>query len=152
MRCNRRIVTNGAYRRFRRFVRWFKNSGAGARCVTNNKRKMGGQNTLRPVQLRVWRERKHNENLKMINIFRKMKQKSKDRIFSEYPCADFLHNALHFLARNKPEVTYGEICYALLKSGNKLTDEEQKIFDNYRKTGQLEMMSDDNIDDWEDTK
>lgn len=59
----------------------------------------------------------------MINIFRKMKQKSKDRIFSEYPCADFLHNALHFLARNKPEVTYGEICYALLKSGNKLTDE-----------------------------
>lgn len=36
----------------------------------------------------------------MINIFRKMKQKSKDRIFSEYPCADFLHNALHFLARN----------------------------------------------------
>lgn len=64
----------------------------------------------------------------------------------------FLHNALHFLARNKPEVTYGEICYALLKSGNKLTDEEQKIFDNYRKTGQLEMMSDDNIDDWEDTK
>lgn len=89
---------------------------------------------------------------KMINIFRKMKQKSKDRIFSEYPCADFLHNVLHFLARNKPEVTYGEICYALLKSGNKLTDEEQKIFDNYRKTGQLEMMSDDNIDDWEDTK
>ena len=46
----------------------------------------------------------------------------------------------------------GEICYALLKSGNKLTDQEQKIFDNYRKTGQLEMMSDDNIDDWEDTK
>ena len=64
----------------------------------------------------------------MINIFRKMKQKSKDRIFSEYPCADFLHNALHFLARNKPEVTYGEICYALLKSGNKLTDEEPGSF------------------------
>lgn len=60
MRCNRRIVTNGAYRRFRRFVRWFKNSGSGARCVTNNRRKMSGQNTLRLVQLRVWRERKHN--------------------------------------------------------------------------------------------
>lgn len=45
-----------------------------------------------------------------------------------------------------------QICYALLKSSNKLTDEEQKIFDNYRKTGQLEMMSDDNIDDWEYTK
>lgn len=28
--------------------------------LKNNKRKMGGQNTLRPVQLRVWRERKHN--------------------------------------------------------------------------------------------
>lgn len=45
-----------------------------------------------------------------------------------------------------------QICYALLKSNNKLTDEEQKIFDNYCKTGQLEMMSDNNIDDWEDTK
>ena len=58
MRRNRRIVTNGAYRRFRRFVRWFNNSGA--RRIKNNKRKMGGQNILRPVQLRVWRERKHN--------------------------------------------------------------------------------------------
>lgn len=28
--------------------------------LKNNKRKMGGQNILRPVQLRVWRERKHN--------------------------------------------------------------------------------------------
>lgn len=57
MRCNRRRVMNGDYRRF---VRWFKNSGSGARCVKNNKRKMSGQNTLRPVQLRVWHERKHN--------------------------------------------------------------------------------------------
>ena len=40
----------------------------------------------------------------------------------------------------------------ILKSGNKLTDDEQNIFDNYRKTGQLEIMSDDNINDWEDTK
>lgn len=60
MRCNRRRVTNGDYRRFRRFVRWFKNSGSGTRRVKNNKRKMSGQNTLRPVQLRVWHERKHN--------------------------------------------------------------------------------------------
>lgn len=60
MRCNRRRVMNGDYRRFRRFIRWIKNSGSGARRVKNNKRKMGGQNTLRPVQLRVWRERKHN--------------------------------------------------------------------------------------------
>lgn len=60
MRYNRRRVLNGDYRRFRRFVRWFKNSGSGTRCVKNNKRKMSGQNTLRPVQLRVWHERKHN--------------------------------------------------------------------------------------------
>ena len=52
---NRRRVMNGDYRRFRRFIRWFNNSGA--RRVKNNKRKMSGQNTLRPVQLRVWRER-----------------------------------------------------------------------------------------------
>ena len=60
MRRNQRRVMNGEYRRFRRFVRWFNNSGSGARRVKNNKRKMGGQNTLRPVQLRVWHERKHN--------------------------------------------------------------------------------------------
>lgn len=60
MRCNRRRVINGDYRRFKRFVRWLKNSGSVARCVKNNKQKMGGQNTLRPFQLRVWRERKHN--------------------------------------------------------------------------------------------
>lgn len=60
MRCNRRRVMNGDYRRFRRVVRWLKNSGYRGRCVKNNKRKMDGQNTLRPVQLRVWHERKHN--------------------------------------------------------------------------------------------
>lgn len=60
MRCNRRRVMNGDYRRYRRIIRWIKNSGSGAHRVKNNKRKMGGQNTLRPVQLRVWRERKHN--------------------------------------------------------------------------------------------
>ena len=38
MRCNRRRVINGDYRRFKRFVRWLKNSGSVARCVKNNKR------------------------------------------------------------------------------------------------------------------
>ena len=33
MRCNRRRVMNGEYRRFKRFVRWFNNSGSGARRV-----------------------------------------------------------------------------------------------------------------------
>lgn len=60
MRCNRRRVMNGDYRRHRRIIRWIKNSGSGARRVKNNKRKMSGQNTLCPVQLRVWHERKHN--------------------------------------------------------------------------------------------
>lgn len=60
MRCNRGRVMNGDYRRCRRFVRWIRDSGSGALCVKNNKRKMSGLNTLRPVQLRVWRERKHN--------------------------------------------------------------------------------------------
>ena len=44
MRCNRRRVMNGDYRRYRRIIRWIKNSGSGARRVKNNKRKMGGQN------------------------------------------------------------------------------------------------------------
>ena len=45
MRCNRRRVMNGDYRRYRRIIRGIKNSGSGARRVKNNKRKMGGQNT-----------------------------------------------------------------------------------------------------------
>lgn len=39
MRCNRRRVMNGDYRRYRRVIRWIKNSGSGARRVKNNKRK-----------------------------------------------------------------------------------------------------------------
>lgn len=53
MRCNRRIVTNGAYRRFRRFVRWFKSSGSGARCVKNNKRKMGAKENIIKMERKI---------------------------------------------------------------------------------------------------
>lgn len=59
MRRNAERVRNGDYKRFRQFVRWYIASGR--RKTVNNKRKMSGQNVLRPAQLRtrMRNERKH---------------------------------------------------------------------------------------------
>lgn len=54
--------------------------------------------------------------------------KKRNKVFSKYPCDVFLHNALFFIRNNKPDVAYREICWAILKSGGKLTEEEQVIF------------------------
>ena len=43
---------------------------------------------------------------------------------SQYPCIDYLHNALRFIAEGKPEIAYSEICNAITKSGGELTGEE----------------------------
>lgn len=51
MRCNRRRVMNGDYRRFRRFIRWFNNSGA--RRVKNNKRKMGAKENIIKIERKI---------------------------------------------------------------------------------------------------
>ena len=40
-----------------------------------------------------------------------------DKVFSEYPCSVYLHNALRFITDKQPDIAYEEICYALLKSG-----------------------------------
>lgn len=58
--------------------------------------------------------------------------KKKDKIFSEYPCSCYLHNALRFICDGEYEVAYEEICHALLRSGDKLTECERKIFDQIR--------------------
>ena len=49
---------------------------------------------------------------------------------SNYPCINFLHNALRFLSENKIDVAYTEICYAIMKSGGNLTEKEKIEFDN----------------------
>lgn len=64
----------------------------------------------------------------MKEIIRRAKEKRRDRIISEYPCIDFLHNALHFLKSEKPEVAYSEICHAIIRSGAELNREEKEEF------------------------
>lgn len=61
-------------------------------------------------------------------LVKRYKQKQKDAIFSDYPCADYLHNALRFIQNGKPDVAYTEICHALLRSGDKLSSEEEATF------------------------
>lgn len=56
------------------------------------------------------------------------RNKIRNKTFSKYPCSVYLHNALTFIIQNKPEVAYEEICYALLKAGDKLTSEEESLF------------------------
>lgn len=56
-----------------------------------------------------------------------MKLFKKNNIFNDYPCSDYLHNALHFIAQGKIDVAYDEICHAIISSGGELTEEEQKF-------------------------
>ena len=51
----------------------------------------------------------------------------KKNILNEYPCSDYLHNALHFLRQGKVDVAYDEICWAITKSGGELTEEESEF-------------------------
>lgn len=67
-----------------------------------------------------------------MKILKRIKQKQKDKIFSDYPCSDYLHNALKFIADGKSDVAYTEICHALLRSGDKLSIEEEKMFNEIR--------------------
>ena len=79
----------------------------------------------------------------MGRFLNKNKQKKKDKVFSDYPCSVYLHNALTFIANNKADVAYEEICWALLKSGAELTSEEQTLFNNIRENNNT--MFDDSI-------
>jgi len=45
-----------------------------------------------------------------------------------YPCEDYLHNALYFLAHQNPAEAYSEICYAMDKAGVKLSENERNIW------------------------
>ena len=64
----------------------------------------------------------------MLKLLQQIKQKKKDRIFSDYPCSDYLHNALKFLMNNNPDDAYEEICNALIRSGDKLSEKEEEFF------------------------
>lgn len=66
--------------------------------------------------------------MKIKEIIRRNKEKRRDNIIAEYPCIDYLHNALHFLKRGKSEVAYSEICHAIIRSGAELNSEENEEF------------------------
>lgn len=50
---------------------------------------------------------------------------NKNKIFNDY-----LHNALHFISQGKIDVAYDEICHAIIRSGGKLTKDEQYFRNN----------------------
>lgn len=43
----------------------------------------------------------------------------------KYPCVDYLHNALRALSNGKVDSAYREICWALSKVGEELSEEEK---------------------------
>ena len=61
------------------------------------------------------------------------KIKKQNKKIGEYPCVDYLHNALRFIKDNKLNQAYTEICFAILKSNGILTKEEQGNFENILK-------------------
>ena len=53
------------------------------------------------------------------------KIKKQNKKIGEYPCVDYLHNALRFIKDNKLNQAYEEICFAILKSDGILTKEDK---------------------------
>lgn len=64
-----------------------------------------------------------------MNLLKKLKRNKK---FSQYPCEDYLHNALRFLQGGANCGAYTAICWALIKSGAELNEEEKKVFERYQ--------------------
>lgn len=69
------------------------------------------------------------EELRMGKIINKI-FKRKDKKLNQYPCNIFLQNALELITVKEYAMAYSEICWAIIKSGGKLTEEQEKIFKN----------------------
>ena len=54
--------------------------------------------------------------------------KRKDNKLNQYPCDVYLRKALQFIEDREYDTDYSEICCAIIKSGGKLTEEQEKIF------------------------
>lgn len=52
-------------------------------------------------------------------------ERSREEKLRNYPCSDYLHNALRFISEGKSQVAYDEICHAIIRSGGCLTEEEE---------------------------
>lgn len=64
--------------------------------------------------------------------FKGIKHKCNTKQLSQYPCESHLKNALYFITINESSVAYSEICYAIIKSGGELSDEERRRFEIVR--------------------
>lgn len=71
----------------------------------------------------------------------------KNKVFNDYPCSDYLHNALHFISQGKTDAAYDEICHAIIRSGGKLTKDEQYFRNHMIVRGHRA-----EVIDWSDTK
>ena len=56
--------------------------------------------------------------------------KINDNKLNQYPCSVYLQNALRFITEKEYDTAYSEICWAIIKSGGKLTEEQEKTFKN----------------------
>ena len=82
-----------------------------------------------------------------IHIWGDNNQIIKNRLLNDYPCSDYLHNALRFLREGNVDAAYDEICHAIIRSGGKLTEEEQEFRKPKFIRGQRAK-----VIDWSDTK
>lgn len=72
---------------------------------------------------------------------------NKNKVFNDYPCSDYLHNALHFISQGKIDAAYDEICHVIIRSGGKLTKDEQ-----YFRNHMIIRGNRAKVMDWSDTK
>lgn len=63
----------------------------------------------------------------MVKIINKI-FKRKDKKLNQYPCNIYLQNALQFIEDGRSDKAYTEICWAIIKSGVKLTKDQEEIF------------------------
>ena len=82
-----------------------------------------------------------------IHIWGNNSRIGENKLLNEYPCSDYLHNALRFLRQGKVDVAYDEICHTIIRSGGKLTEEEQEFMKHKVIRGQRAK-----VIDWSDTK
>ena len=68
----------------------------------------------------------------MNNMFKRIKNKCATKLLNQYPCDIYLKNALHFISIEQPSDAYEEICYAIIRSGGELSDEERRTFEMLR--------------------
>ena len=62
----------------------------------------------------------------------KRNEKHMGQHLREYPCSEFLYNALHFIKVGNLDAAYEEVCWAIMRSGCKLSEEASVIFNQIK--------------------